>query len=233
MADTTNLVLPLIAASQAQKHVTHNDALLRLDALVELSIIDRDLTVAPGSPAEADRYIVGASATGAWAGQDGKIAAFLDGVWTFLAPRAGWRAWVEDEGLTIVHNGTSWLDALAASPFEATTAFKILEEEVTVASGAFVDSTIQIPNRGIVLGVSTRTTQAVAGATSYDCGVSGNTSQFGGTLGVALGSTNAGVIGPSAFFAATAIRLTANGSNFTGGKIRVAIHFIEVAVPTS
>ena len=63
--------LPYLAAAQAQKHVTHNEALRRLDAVVQLAVLDATLAAPPASPDEGDRYIVAASATGAWAGQDG------------------------------------------------------------------------------------------------------------------------------------------------------------------
>ena len=56
---TTHLLLPYILASQAQKHVTHNEALRLLDAMVQLSVLDRDLTSPPASPADGDRHIVG------------------------------------------------------------------------------------------------------------------------------------------------------------------------------
>ena len=56
--DTTHLKLPYLAAAQAQKHVTHNEALRLLDGLVQLSVLDRDLTAPPGSPVDGDRYVV-------------------------------------------------------------------------------------------------------------------------------------------------------------------------------
>ena len=66
---TTHLLLPYILAAQAQKHVTHNEALRLLDGLVQLSVLDRDLTAPPGSPADGDRYIGGlGAATATWAG---------------------------------------------------------------------------------------------------------------------------------------------------------------------
>ena len=46
---TTHLLLPYILAAQAQKHITHNEALRILDGLVQLSVLDRDLTAPPGS----------------------------------------------------------------------------------------------------------------------------------------------------------------------------------------
>ena len=105
---TTHLLLPFILAAQAQKHVTHNEALRILDGLVHLSALDRDLTAPPGSPADGDRYIVASSATGDWAGWDLNIALWTDGAWLRLPPRTGWRTWVEDEALLLVWTGAAW-----------------------------------------------------------------------------------------------------------------------------
>jgi hypothetical protein len=91
--------------------------------------------------------------------------------------------------------------------------------------------TITIPDRAIVLGVSTRTVAEVTGAVDFNCGIASEPSKFGGSLGVAAGSTNAGVIGPTAFYAPTTIRLTANGGSFTGGAVRIAIHYLVPRVP--
>ena len=103
---TAHLALPFIMAAQAQKHVTHNEALRILDGLVQLSVLDRDLAAPPASPADGDRYIVGSGATGDWAGWDLNVALWTDGAWLRLPPRTGWRAWVEDEGLLLVYDGT-------------------------------------------------------------------------------------------------------------------------------
>jgi hypothetical protein len=103
MADTTHLAMPFIEAAQAQKHVTHNEALRVLDAVAMLCVNDRDLPVPPASPAEGDRYLVASGASGAWAGQDG--------AWAFCAPREGWRLWVADEDILLVFDGASWVGA--------------------------------------------------------------------------------------------------------------------------
>jgi hypothetical protein len=109
MSDVSaNLSLPYILAAQAQKHVTHNEAIRALDAIVQLAVLDRDLAAPPGSPAEGDRYIVADAPTGAWSGRAGDIAAFLDGAWAFLSPREGWRAWISDEARLLVHDGAGW-----------------------------------------------------------------------------------------------------------------------------
>ncbi|WP_269932169.1 DUF2793 domain-containing protein [Aminobacter sp. HY435] len=113
MEQTTNLKLPFIMPSQAQKHVTHNEALLALDAVVQLSALDRHLVAPPATPAAGDRYIVAAAATGAWAGKSGQIAVWQDGTWTFYIPLRGWLAWVADEQRIYVHDGSNWLDAVS------------------------------------------------------------------------------------------------------------------------
>ncbi|HVV63278.1 MAG TPA: DUF2793 domain-containing protein [Pseudolabrys sp.] len=110
MTDTTNLGLPNIEAAQAQKHVTHNDALRMLDALVQLAVADRDLSTPPASPAEGGRWIVKATGTDAWIGHDNAIAAWQDGAWQFYAPQTGWRVYVADEGVLLAWNGTAWGD---------------------------------------------------------------------------------------------------------------------------
>jgi len=110
MSDTTtNLLLPYILAAQAQKHVTHNEALRLLDGLVQLSVLDRNLTAPPGSPADGDCYIVASGGTGDWAGWDLNVSLFTDGTWLCLPLRTGWRAWVEDEGLLLVYDGADWI----------------------------------------------------------------------------------------------------------------------------
>ncbi len=235
MANTANLALVYLEAAQSQKHVTVNDALSGLDTLVQLAVLDRDLTAPPGSPAEGDRYLVAAGATGAWVGQAGKIASWQAGAWIFRTPRNGWKAWVVDEALPVFYDGGAWTHTLKAresdvakAPLGARTSFRVLEESHTLALAATSDTVIAIPDRAIVFGVTVRVQTAITGATSYNCGIVGEANKYGGTLGIAAGSNNIGVTGPTAFYANTPIRFAAVGGNFTGGVIRVAIHYLTL-----
>ncbi|QDG74462.1 DUF2793 domain-containing protein [Labrenzia sp. PHM005] len=239
MSTTARLNLPFIAASQAQKEITHNEALTVLDALSHLAALDRDLT-APPAVSDGDSYIVGIGGSGDWTGQDGKIAHYADGAWTFLEPFVGLIAFIADEGTLAVYTSSGWADygallsqvaTLSRTPSGAESRMCTVEEELTGLSGVSVDTSIVIPNRAVVWCVSTRTTTAITGATSYDCGISGETSKFGGSLGIAEGSTNAGVIGPQAFYSDTNVRLTANGGSFTAGAVKVALHYLLPVVP--
>lgn len=108
MTETVNLGLPFIEGGQAQKHVTHNDALRILDTVVQIAVTDMVRTAPPVSPAEGDRYVVASGATGAWAGRVNAIAVWQDGAWAFTAPKAGWCLWSIADASIFVFDGTTW-----------------------------------------------------------------------------------------------------------------------------
>ena len=237
---TPRLSLPFVAAGQAQKHITVNEALGKLDGLVQLSVQSRTVAAQPASPIDGLIHILPSGATGAsWLDMAaGLLARHADGVWEALTPKAGWLAWIIDEGLALIHDGANWtplsstFKALTAarSPFLAATRFEIVEQEVTL-SGASVATTVPIPARAIVLGVSTRTSVAITGATSYSCGVSGDGGKFGSALGVAKNASNVGVVGPTAYYADAPVVITAAGGAFTAGKVRVSMHLMRLDAP--
>jgi hypothetical protein len=105
----------LILPGQAQKHITHNEALAALDILLQLVVLDRRLTAPPAqTPAEGARYIVATGATGLWVGKDLTLASFVGGNWTFTSARAGWMAYCLAERTLLVFSGTDWQAAVAA-----------------------------------------------------------------------------------------------------------------------
>lgn len=238
--NTNNLGLALVQAGQDQKHVTVNESLRLLDVTCQLSVRDRDLSTPPASPTEGDRYIVGDGATDDWATWDRNVAAYLDGAWTKITPRLGWQAFVEDELVLTFWTGSSWtaltavtdLEAQVVTPNGATTGLAVREELVTL-SGASTSTVVVFPDRSIVQAVSVRVVDPVTGATSFDVGFAGEQSKFGGSIGLGTGSTNVGVIGPTAVYSDTAVVLTANDSDFTGGTVRVALHYVTASAPTS
>ena len=115
MTDTTpRLALPLLAAAQAQKHVTHNEALVALDRLVHLTALDRR-NAPPASPGEGDAHLVGDTPTGAFAGHANHVATFGGGGWRFDAPASGWILWLAGEAAALVFDGAAWADLKARS----------------------------------------------------------------------------------------------------------------------
>lgn len=107
---TPNLALPWLMPAQAQKHVTMNEALGRLDALVQLCVESRSVADQPASPGEGDAYLLPASATGAdWSvHSEHTLIYFQDGAWHGVTPWSGLIAYVRDEGALRVFDGGSW-----------------------------------------------------------------------------------------------------------------------------
>jgi hypothetical protein len=102
------LSLPLIQPAQAQKHVTHNEAIELLDLIVQLVLIAVDQMAPPDTPVDGASYAVPPGASGAWAGQAGQIASWRGGGWLFVAPQPGWRAFVVDRGAVHHWDGGGW-----------------------------------------------------------------------------------------------------------------------------
>lgn len=109
------LSLPYLHPSQAQKHVTHNEALRLLDLLVQPVVLSRSTTSPPSDPLLGMCYVVASGAEGAFAGQAGKIAAYEVSGWAFLTPVAGWRVLVLDEAVEIRFDGTTWVGPEAST----------------------------------------------------------------------------------------------------------------------
>lgn len=113
--DTPALALPLMAAGQAQKHLTHNDALMLLDQLVQ-SVVQTAILQAPPVAADGSAYIPAPGATGEWAGHAGRIAWQQDGVWRFVSPKVGWRVYVVDTATYMVWDGSRWAGLARTGP---------------------------------------------------------------------------------------------------------------------
>lgn len=105
---SARLALPFVQPSQAQKHVTVNESLQRLDAVAQLVLVARDVADPPAAPVAGQAWGVGAGATGDWAGHDGEIASFDGTGWIWIAPGEGWRAWDLATGELVIRTATGW-----------------------------------------------------------------------------------------------------------------------------
>ena len=106
---TPSLGLPYLQSSQMQKHVTLNESLQVLDAIVQLSVSSASTSL-QNAPVEGARQIVPLGELGEGAGYDGDVAVFVDGMWQFHSPRTGWRAWVEDSNREVIFDGLDWVE---------------------------------------------------------------------------------------------------------------------------
>jgi len=119
MSDVSPLLaLPLILADQAQKHVSHNEAIDLLDVLVQLVVEQIDAITPPPAAVEGAVWALGEVPVGAWAGQALRLASWRGGTWVFVAPAIGWRAWVRGAGVLRVFTGSGWIGLLGANDLQ-------------------------------------------------------------------------------------------------------------------
>lgn len=92
---TTNLQLPQMLTTDAQKELTFNDAMGLMDAFVPGAAISYTTTAPPTSPTNGSMYIIPTGATGVWANNLQKIAIYYNG-WSYITPQSGWSVFVQD-----------------------------------------------------------------------------------------------------------------------------------------
>lgn len=171
MTTTSHLAIALVEQSQAQKEVTVNAALNRIDALMNNGAKSRTTNTPPGSPVAGDLYIVGPSPTGAWAGQAAKLT-YYDQAWKFITPIEGATLWVNDEDVQYVYTGASWLsqsinvyDTLTGTSH--TLADTSINRTVYFTNGSGI--TFTLPN-SLYVGFRCRVAQAGAGQVTFTAG---------------------------------------------------------------
>lgn len=110
MSDITDrLALPLLAAGQAQKEVTHNEALTLADLLLLPAVESVAPATVPTSPTPGKGWIVGATPTGAWAGQAHKLAFWTVGGWRFVAAPEGATLWSVADSQPVRRSASGWV----------------------------------------------------------------------------------------------------------------------------
>ncbi|MEN8837310.1 MAG: DUF2793 domain-containing protein [Celeribacter marinus] len=235
MTDTPRLNLPLLAPSQAQKHVTVNEALTRLDALVQLALGSTTITTPPLAASEGDAYGVPAGAVNAWAAHEGQIAVYVNAGWAFVPAAQGMRAYVVDQGFHACFDGTQWIEGLQSlSPNGAGMIQRTIEIDHVIGAGATSHVPFALPSQSVVFGVTGRVTTAITGtATGFSLGVAGSVDRYGSSLSMPQGSWLRGLTGaPVTYYNAEDLILTGEGGDFASGEIRLAVHCLQFAIPT-
>lgn len=109
MDETTRWSLPLLASGQAQKEITHNEAIVAIDRMLHLAVASRSVSVPPSHSETGDIYIIGAAPSGAWEASAGQLACFEGAGWAIWPPRPGCLAWVADEQQFAVYAAAGWI----------------------------------------------------------------------------------------------------------------------------
>ncbi len=236
MPETANLNLPLLEPAQAQKHVTVNEALARIDAALQLSVHSASTTTPPVLNVDGDTYLISSGGVNAWSGQDGNLAFFGNGGWSFLVPQTGWQIWVIDTAERLTFDGQDWAsDVLAMSPNRAAMRAEVIEIDHVIQGGASEDTGFVIPANTSVWGVTGRVLSEITGTLSaWSLGAEGSATRYGAGLGTSAGSWVRGLTGqPQTYYAASPLTLTAEGGDFGTGTVRLAVHLLNLDLPSA
>lgn len=137
ITETVRHKLPLLVVSQAQKEITHNEALVRVDALLHPVVVD-ELSIPPAtSDLDIGKcWIVGASPVGQWSGKAGQIAIWIGGGWRFCVAVDGMRIRVQSTTSDLVRSAGLWVAAPAiANPANGT----VIDVEARAALNALLE----------------------------------------------------------------------------------------------
>lgn len=231
---TANNDLPLLMPAQAQKHVTVNDALMRLDGMVDLVLQSLQRVTPPAGVVDGMCWAVPSGAENAWQGQAGKIAIGANGGWIFVTPSVGRRAFVLDQGVSAIHNGTTWVAGAVNLGTHGSGLIAMQQTaEVVIGAGTVVESDLLIPPGAMMLGVTARVTQQITGTlTSWRLGTQGADDRFGQGLGRGLNSWGRGILSqPLTYRDLTPVILSATGGQFAAGRVRLVAHWLELRIP--
>lgn len=108
MARSSRLGLPLLSAGQAQKEVTHNEALILVDALVSGYCGAGPANAPPSTPEVGISYICGPAPTGGWTGHPQALACWTEAGWRFVDPVAGLQILDRSSGCTWRYASGQW-----------------------------------------------------------------------------------------------------------------------------
>lgn len=107
--DTTpRLRLPLLAAGQAQKEMTHNEALALLDCLTQATVTAVGLDAPPEVPAPGSAWVIGTAPAGVWSGHALAVAVWTADGWRFAAAGEGMAVWSLADGCVARFVGGMW-----------------------------------------------------------------------------------------------------------------------------
>lgn len=230
MTQTRNYGIAYLVEGQARKHVTVNDALARLDALAQpvvLGVID---ALPTAGVAEGDAWLIGPAAGGDLAVLRNTVAVSLNGLWTHVPPREGWRLWLATPGRAAVYQGGAWVQGhLAGSPQGAATMAGVTTLEVTLTPGASFTTPPILADKAIVLGITGRVRQTLGGVATWSLGVPGSPDRYGSGHSPVLDAVSVSLTGqPQTYYAPTPVVLTAQGGSFTGGRVALSVHTLTL-----
>jgi len=156
---TDRLKLPLLAVAQAQKEMTHNEALALADVAIQAVVVAVAPASVPATPAVGQCWIVGSAPTGDWAGHADAMACWTSGGWRFLAAFEGLQAWSLADGATIRRGAGGWIVGALTATSLAIGGQRVVGERqphiVAPSGGATVDAQARAAIAALIAGLET------------------------------------------------------------------------------
>lgn len=233
-SETTRLQMSLLQPAQAQKHVTVNEALMRLDGMVNLVLESVSTAIPPTAAIDGQCWGVPAQAQGDWSGHAGKIAVGSNGGWVFVPATRGMQGFIVDRASRAIHDGESWIaGALNLGVTGSAMVAGMAEGEVDLTAGSSMITDVFIPGGAMVIGAVARVIAPLTGSlATWRLGTNGATNRFGQGLGKDQGSWARGMLGsPMTYYQPDPLIVTAEGGTFASGRIRLAVHWWEMRLP--
>ncbi len=237
---TGRLKLPYIMQAQAQKEVTHNQALNILDVLVN-TVVQSIIDTPPDKVNESDIYIVGDNPQGIFDGNANHLAQFSEGGWSFYQPLNYMEVMVieQTQKFTFVNNAWVPIDSVGSTASssskvnqknnENNTLLEIKQwQEDLEIKGKIVTSKNVIPHHSLVIAVNIWVTEEVSGTPSFAIGVKDDPSRYGDKLKANKDTTNIGMTyHPITYYYDTPITIMPNQMEFKGGVVRISVQYLQ------
>ena len=135
--------LPNLYVGQAQKELTHNEALARIDALLH-PVVEAKLATPPAGLTDSSDglcWLVSSSATGQWVGRSGQVARWSAGSWRYLEPVSGMTIWLASGNKRLFYIAGAWVEP---SVINSPVGGAIIDIEARAAVTAILDHLRQI-----------------------------------------------------------------------------------------
>lgn len=142
--------MPLLVAGQAQKEISHNEALTLADALMVPVVQAVAPATVPPSPTAGQCWIVGTSPTGAWLGHANEFACWTEGGWRFVSPIDGFLVWSIADSMQFRFDGTGWIKGIANASAYHVDGTRVLSARQNAIAGPTGGSVVDSETRIVV-----------------------------------------------------------------------------------